>query len=267
MPTTRIPEKNANTASGFAFLVCMVFLGLFACASRLPPNPQLVQSYLTVITPDGPGKFPVVIFYQGTGGGDRRAKKWAAWFKKKGVASAMVDNAGMRGVKALWGVDDYTIDAAMAWDRLKANKKIDTSRFALMGFSRGGRQALLAGPDFGGPRAIPDFVFAFYPGGGPSNTCFIKQRKTTKVHIFYGDLDAAGKGPGQFFYACQREAEGTKNVEFHEIKGAHHGYDEARPGSFYLPGTTILVPLEPNPRAVEETKAIIWQAIKKAWHL
>ena len=259
-------ERRRNHHLGLFFLAAIAALSLAACAT-FSLTPQAVKEHLTVIVPLGPGKFPVVIFFQGTGGRNRRAMEWSEWFDKKGVASAMVDNAGLRGRNKLWGVDDYVQDAVIAWDLLAAYPRIDRSRFALMGFSRGGRQTLIAGSAFGGKRAVPDFAFAFYPGGGGSHTCYIEHAKSTKVHIFYGGADEAGKGPGGFFQACLDESREMKNVEFHEMPGAHHGYDDVVDTTFRLPVTNTLVHIKPNPAAVKKTKEIILKAIKEGWGL
>ena len=74
-------------------------------------------------------------------------------------------------------------DAAFAWDILTTDPRIDTRRFALMGFSRGGQQALEAAPLFGGKRAAADFVFALYPGGWGGGRCHSSHPRTTAVHI------------------------------------------------------------------------------------
>ena len=114
---------------------------------------------------------------------------------------------------------------------------------------------------------MPDFVFALYPGGGGTHTCAIDHEDSTKIHIFYGELDQSGKGPGGFFYACQGTAYYYDNVEFHELKGAHHGFDDRVAGSANIPGTSITFTMEPNPEALEETRAIIWRVLKEGWGL
>jgi dienelactone hydrolase len=186
--------------------------------------PDVTRKHLVVVSPEGDGKFPVVIFYQGTGGGNRRAERWAAWFKTIGVASAIVDNAGIRNrTSNPWG--DYAEDGATAWDLLRAHPQIDTNRFALMGFSRGGQQALDAGGYFGGARPAPSFVFALYPGGWGTNACWSLHRKPTQVHFFYGELDEITGYDGTS-HACRALETSSGSVKFHELKGATHGYDD-----------------------------------------
>ncbi|OGL29918.1 MAG: hypothetical protein A3G44_08380 [Candidatus Rokubacteria bacterium RIFCSPLOWO2_12_FULL_73_47] len=226
---------------------------------------HMVQKNLTVAIPERDGKFPVVIFYQGTGGGNRRAEKWASWFKTLGVASAIVDNAGIRNRTTNPARSMYTEDAAIAWDLLKTHPRIDTSRFALMGFSRGGQQALEAGPHFTGERAAPTFVFALYPGGWGPDRCRSTYGRPTQVHIFFGDLDDVGRDEG-YSHACSGLARGRDPVEFHELKGATHGYDDVFSYTFTY-GRARIARVEPNPDAVERTKSIIAKAIRARWDL
>lgn len=81
------------------------------------------------------------------------------------------------------------MDGALAWDILCGDPRIDTDHFALMWFSRGGQQALGAGPLFGGWRAEPDFVFALYPGGWGVNSSRDLHGSETEVHLFFGGKD------------------------------------------------------------------------------
>ena len=172
-----------------AFLVC----GLVAVSGCKTIQPEHVASNLMVVTPEGAGPFPVIIMYQGTAGNSSRGWTWSRWLKGKGVASVIVDNAAIHGRARNPSGSMYTVDGAIAWDTLKADARIDTNRFALMGFSRGGGMALNAGEHFGGKRAVPDFVFAFYPGGFGRAECASDHANSTEVHIFFGDKDCKSR--------------------------------------------------------------------------
>lgn len=245
-------------------IVSLLFL-VSACIT-LKITPEMMQKNLSVVIPEGVGKFPIVIYYQGTGGHNRRAEEWARWFKTMGVASAIVDNAGMRNRTRNPSGSMYTEDAAVAWDLLKTNPKIDTSRFALMGFSRGGGMALMAGRHFRDERPVPSFVFALYPGGwGFRDECRNSHRKPTEVHIFFGDRDDVSFYDG-YGGACRRMARRQDNMEFHELKGATHAYDDIYSYAFECCGGRT-VRVEPNHEAVERTRAIIEKAIRTGWNL
>jgi dienelactone hydrolase len=247
-------------------LLLVTALGVTACGSvaveiRPSVTVEMVKAHLEVVTPEGNGPFPVVIYYQGTGGHNRRAYNWAQWFKSLGVASAIVDNARMRGRPENAGM--YTEDAALAWEILVADPKIDPHRFALMGFSRGGQQALEAAPLFTAKRAAPDFVFALYPGGWGPGKCDSSHPKATAVHIFFGDRDDIERYEG-YSTACRSLAWLARNVEFHELRGATHAYDDDYVFTFYCcRGRPVQV--EPSPGAVEQTRAIIEKAIRARW--
>jgi dienelactone hydrolase len=225
----------------------------------------MVHANLEVRTPEGNGPFPVVIYYQGTGGRNRRASDWARWFESVGVASAIVDNARMRGRTENPSGSMYTEDAALAWDILTTDSRIDTRRFALMGFSRGGQQALEAAPLFRGKRAAADFVFALYPGGWEGGRCNSSHPRTTAVHIFFGDRDDVDRYEG-YGTACRALAHVTRNIEFHALKGATHAYDDDRAFTFHCcRGRPVQV--EPSRDGVEQTRAVIETAIRTRWKL
>lgn len=246
---------------GTILLIALLGLAFSGCQTI---TREMVQANLELVIPEGDGKFPVVIHYQGTGGNNRRAYKWASWFKSMGVASAIVDNARIRSRPENPSGSMYTEDAAFAWDILTAHPKIDTNRFALMGFSRGGQQTLEAGPHFSGKRAVPSFIFALYPGGWGPDKCYSTHGKPTEAHIFFGDRDDVDAYEG-YGRACRALAYVEPSVKFHELKGATHGYDDDYSFTF----TCCLgrpVSVEPNPEAVERTKAIIERAIRTRWN-
>jgi len=80
--------------SSVFIIVSLLFL-VSACIT-LKITPEMMQKNLSIVIPEAVGKFLIVIYYQGTGGHNRRAEEWARWFKTMGVASAIVDNARMR---------------------------------------------------------------------------------------------------------------------------------------------------------------------------
>jgi dienelactone hydrolase len=225
----------------------------------------MVEQRLTVLTPEGAGPFPVVIYYQGTGGNDRRALSWANWFKTVGVAAAIVDNAGLRQRPSNPTGSRYTEDAAAVWDLLNADDRIDTARFALMGFSRGGGMALNAGHHFGDERSIPDFVFALYPGGFGRGRCPTNHESRTQVHIFFGDKDDVARADS-LWGACRSTAKWNDNVTYHALSGATHGYDDDFGYSFSCCRPPVKVSVVPNEDAVKATRTAIAQAIRSRWN-
>ncbi len=243
-----------------------VLLGaLFAVAAcQQSIKPEQMKKNLEVVTPDGAGPFPVVIMYQGTGGRTAREPRWAGWLRGMGIASAIVDNAGIRNRDKNPTGSMYTEDGAIAWDLLKADDRIDINRFALMGFSRGGGMALEAGDHFGGKRSVPDLVFAFYPGGFGRASCNSDHPKSTEVHIFFGDKDDAAMAD-DLWQACRSTAQWNDNVFYHSLKDATHGYDDERGAAFTCCSPPTRVRVEPNEDAVAATRSVIEKAIQARW--
>ena len=239
----------------------MAALVLSACQTV---TPEQVAKALKVITPEGDGPFPVVIYYQGTGGHNRRQQAWATWFKTHGVASAIVDNAWVHDRFENPTGSRYTGDGAIAWDLLKSDKRIDTDRFALMGFSRGGGMTLMAGDQFGNERAVPSFAFALYPGGFGARRCPTNHEDQTDVHIFFGDKDDVGNAD-KYLTACRGTARQNENVSYHHLPGATHGYDEPHSYTFGCCKPRITVQVQPNSEAVAATREVIEKAIKGRW--
>ncbi|HJO74645.1 MAG: hypothetical protein QGI42_02275 [Rhodospirillales bacterium] len=246
-----------------SFVCCLVAV-CFAVTGCETIKPEQVADNLNVVTPEGAGPFPVVIMYEGTGGMTSREPRWAGWLKGMGIASAIVGNAGIRGRAKNPNGSMYHEDGAIAWDILKADARIDTSRFALIGFSRGGGMALKAGGHFGGKRAVPDFVFAFYPGGFGRAECSSNHADSTEVHIFFGDKDDVGLVDG-LLDACYSTARWNDSVFYHELKDTTHGYDYERGSAFTCCNPVTKVRVERNEDAVAYTKSVIEKAIRARW--
>ena len=261
------PMRPATHSVGvipIIFILCATNLFMSGCIKNSTATADKVRQYMSVVTPEGQGPFPVVIFYQGTAGNSRRSRQWASWFREQGVASAIVSNAGMRKRNHNPSGSDYSQDGAVAWDILCSDPRIDTSHFALMGFSRGGQQALNAGFLFSNKRTEPDFVFALYPGGWGPNNCRNSHGSQTEVHYFFGDMDGVCISEHNDS-ACMRIAKQRDEVFFHRIKNATHAYDDTMGNRFTCCNPPVVVKVVPNPGAVDVTKEIIKEAIDRRW--
>lgn len=131
---------------------------------------QQMEGHLTTLIPQNAStatlngaKYPVVFFLRGSNGTNTKARLWAEWYARYGIASVMIDSAGVRGMKRLFGID-YEADLAPAQEAVQSNPLLDFSRYAVMGFSRGGTAALDSGTFLLSAQPKPDFVFALYPG-------------------------------------------------------------------------------------------------------
>jgi hypothetical protein len=85
------------------------------------------------------------------------------------------------------------------------------------------------------------------------------------VHIFFGDRDDIN-GYERYNAACRALAYVSRGIEYHEVKGATHAYDDEYTFTFYCcRGRPVQV--EPSPGAVEQTRAVIETAIRTRWKL
>ena len=100
--------------------------------------------------PPGIERVPAVVLMHGSGGAGANVDLWAQEWNGIGVAAFIVDSFTGRGVQET--ITDQTrighlsmiIDAYRALDLLSKQTRIDASRIALMGFSKGGFAALYA---------------------------------------------------------------------------------------------------------------------------
>lgn len=245
---------------------------LLAIAWALLPAPTFARpedfrDYVLLSLPPGNQKVPVVILIEGTGGTRPNARStWADWFNARGVAVAQVRSAAARNRQDWSGTScglQYTGDARDVIDLARTDQpRIDTTRFAVMGFSRGGTEVLNSAKSFRSGAAQPTAVFAFYPGcEGWCSTDYAKDGPTS-VQILYGDLDDWGKHRDSYGQ-CRRLAGGR--IVFHNIPGAHHGFDGRSSGTFRTSNQVFRY--EPNAQALETARAIVWQVLGPAWAL
>jgi dienelactone hydrolase len=219
---------------------------------------------ISVAAPPGAAKVPVVLLLEGNGGSSRVPEHWSEFFNKRGIAVAQIHSARARG-RANWGGIgcglQYNTDARAALEILKERPEIDVTRFAIMGFSRGGTEALNSGSAFANDAVLPAAIFSFYPGcSGFCATDWPRRSQAVPVTIFYGGADMWGTQDGNRG-SCRRQAGGS--VAYHEFPGAHHGFDAPWQGSFGAGGGVFR--FEPHPAARAAADAIVLDVLAKAW--
>ncbi len=223
-----------------------------------------VKPHISVVEPAGAPAgepAPVVVFLQGTGGGNNRAGFWAKTFSEAGIASAIIDNAGLRNRSNLIGVSarDVAQDYAAALRLLQNDPRVDIKRHAVMGFSLGGTAAMMSGAMLEPGQPTPRAVVAFYPG--VKGDCSESHTSSSAVHVFYGDLDEWGTYEGTRD-ACRRVMEGKPGRAFHAVKGAHHGFDDSVSVTWSASGRTFRS--ESNPQARAEVERTLVPLLKAA---
>jgi dienelactone hydrolase len=96
------------------------------------------------------GKLPAVILLHGSGGANGGHELWARHFNQMGVAALLIDSFSGRDIvgtstnQALLGRYNMILDAYRGLEMLAAHPRIDGTRVAVMGWSRGGQSALYA---------------------------------------------------------------------------------------------------------------------------
>lgn len=224
---------------------------------------EQLEKYVTLQLPATEGKHPLIIITQGTGAIGNRERAWADWFSNQSVAVALVNSAGLRGRKDLSGLGsyfDYSSDTVDVLNWLAPHANIDTNRFGLIGFSRGGTMTLLTGKHFPEQDKAPALAFAFYPGA--AHQCPNTFGEKTSVHVFYGSDDEWGIDQG-LQKACKAMTEKSQNAVYHELPGAHHGFDQRGESTFAAERKTFRKKFDDA--ALEATRAIIRDAMIKQW--
>src|SRR4029077_18163853 len=90
-------------------------------------------------------KFPAVVLLHGSGGVGSGPELWAKHFNEMGIASFVIDSFSGREItqpssnQALLGRFNMILDAYRGADLIGAHPRIDPSRIAVIGFSRGGQ--------------------------------------------------------------------------------------------------------------------------------
>ena len=179
------------------------------------------------------GRLPAVILQHGSAGSNARDELWAKTFNEMGIASFLVDSFSGRGIvststdQALLGRLNMVLDSYRAFDVLANHARIDPSRIAVMGFSRGGQSALYSSMKRFQQMWNPRAAFAAYiPLYASCSTTFIGDTDLSPAPIrqFHGAADDyVPVAPCRPYFERLRAA--GRDVQLTEYPDAHHGYD------------------------------------------
>ena len=182
----------------------------------------------------GNDRLPVVVLQHGSGGVSGYVLDWEQYLNGLGVATFVLDSFTGRGIvntnydQAQLGRLNMIVDDYRALEVLARHPRIDPTRIALMGFSRGGQAALYASlkrfQRLYGPVGQQFAAYiAFYP---TCNTTYHEDEDVVDkpIRIFHGSAnDYAPVGPCRA-YVERLKAKG-KNVQLTEYAGAAHNFD------------------------------------------
>ncbi|MEM5402088.1 dienelactone hydrolase family protein [Paraburkholderia unamae] len=183
---------------------------------------------------NGTDRLPLVILLHASGGIGSSITDWEEYFLSLGVATFVIDSFSGRGIvntindQSQLGRLAQTEDAYRAIATLSKHPRIDPSRIMLMGFSRGGQNALYASLSrFQRMHAQPGTQFAafiaFYPD---CTSTYLEDEDVVgkPVRIFQGTADNYNP-----VAPCRAYVERLKtklhDVQLTEYAGASHFFD------------------------------------------
>jgi dienelactone hydrolase len=207
----------------------------------------------------------------GSGGITGNVDRWSEVLNRIGVATFVTDSFTARGIEstmadqAQLGRFDMILDAYRALAVLAAHRRIDATRVALMGFSRGGHIALYASLNrfarMHGPQGVS--FAAYLPFCAPYSATYIGDEDVSDapIRLFHGSADDyTPVAPCRAYVERLRKA--GKDVTLTEYPDAHHGFDnpllrerpQLAPAAQTMRGCTI----------VEEPQGVLVNAVPKS---
>jgi len=183
-------------------------------------------------------RMPAVILLHGDAGAVSNQVAWIDELNALGIAVLTVDSFSGRGavargasfatMPASIGSTARVIDAERALALLAAHPRIDPARIAVMGFSSGGRTALLAAQTrFAARFGTPGISFAAYIALYPDCNVRLRDDATSEPgpqRIFIGDADVLTAAE-----ACVRLVDRLRlagqDAAVTTLAGAHHAFD------------------------------------------
>lgn len=184
----------------------------------------------------GTDRLPAVVLLHGSGGIGGYVTNWEQYLNGLGVATFVVDSFTARGIvstvndQSQLGRLSMTVDAYRALDLLSRHPRIDPTRIAIMGFSRGAQPALYSSMKrfqrMHGP--IGKEFAAYIPFYAPCGTTYRDDEDVTDkpIRLFHGSADDYNPVAPCRAYVERLKARG-KDIQLTEYTGAGHVFDEA----------------------------------------
>ena len=183
---------------------------------------------------NGTDRLPLVIVLHASGGVGSSVADWEQYFLSLGVATFVIDSFSGRGIvsttnnQSQLGRLAQTEDAYRAIAILSKHPRIDPNRIMLMGFSRGGQNALYASLSrFQRMHAQPGTQFAAFIAFYPDCTyTYLEDEDMVgrPVRIFQGTADNYNPVAPCRAYVQRLKAK-ANDVQLTEYAGASHVFD------------------------------------------
>jgi dienelactone hydrolase len=179
-------------------------------------------------------KVPAVIVLHGSGGMNAGYELWSRQLNQIGVATFLVDSFSARGLsnvnasQASLGRLNELMDGYRALDLLSKHPRIDPSRIALLGFSRGGQSTLYAGLSrFNALWNKSGVEFAAYiPFYPDCSTSYIDDTKrSSKATLVIGGTPDDYNPVSRCKEYAQRLKDSGVDLPILELPNAQHGFD------------------------------------------
>jgi dienelactone hydrolase len=182
----------------------------------------------------GKGKLPLVVLMHGSSGIGGNVPFWVRELNAMGISTLTIDGMTARGLagvgenQALIGRLNFIVDIYRSLEAVAKHPRIDPSKVALMGFSRGGQAALYAsvqrfqkqwnksGIDFAA--YIPFYPDCATTYDGDTDT------GAAPIRIFHGAPDNYNPVASCKKYMA-RLKDAKRDIELTEYPNAQHGFD------------------------------------------
>ncbi len=197
-------------------------------------NGKAVTLTGTLSIAQGSGKLPVAILMHGSGGIGPNIPPWVQALNAAGISTFTIDGftgRGLTGVgdnQILLGRLNFTLDMYRAMEVLAKHPRVDGSRIALIGFSRGGQGVLFASLErfhkqWNKSGAGVAAYIPFYPDCG---TTYRDDTATTgaPIRIHHGEPDDYNPIRSCRAYAERLKAAG-RDVTITAYPDSEHGFD------------------------------------------
>jgi dienelactone hydrolase len=197
-------------------------------------NGKAVTLTGTLSIAQGTGKLPVAILMHGSGGIGPNIPPWVQALNANGISTFTIDGftgRGLTGVgdnQILLGRLNFTLDMYKAMEVLAKHPRVDASRIALIGFSRGGQGVLFASLDrfqkqWNKSGAAIAAYLPFYPDCG---TSYRDDTGTTggPIRIHHGEPDDYNPLRSCLTYVDRLKSAG-RDVTITAYPDAEHGFD------------------------------------------